>query len=222
MVVAGRMPAKKLAPYLIGQFAGSFIAALALWGLFADSVVQWLSTNGASATASNAAISIWCETFPNTSDAVVSTLVAACAEGLGAFLLVLVIFSLTESCNVGRPTTALAPLFIGLTLTIIICIIGPLTDGGVNPARDLAPRVVGLIAGFGSLAFSLDVILVYTVGPLVGGAIAALAFTKVIEPMHRRCVNDSDAPCDPATMKCHTDSCDRMAASKLAEADRID
>lgn len=221
MVTAGRMPAKKLVPYLIGQFAGAFAAALALWGLFADSVMKWLGDNGLTMMAKSSASSIWCEVFPNTSAAIVSTTVGAFAEGLGVFILVLVIFSLTESCNVGRPTNALAPLFIGLTVTVIICVVGPLTNAGLNPARDLGPRLVGLMVGFGNLAFSWKAVLVYTVAPLIGGVVAALVFTKIIEPMHKKCVNDGDVPCDPAAMKCHTDSCDRMAARELAEAERV-
>ena len=94
-------------------------------------------------------------------------------ETLGAFLLVLMVFALTEGCNVGRPDNALAPVFIGLTVTSIICLVAPLTQAGLNPARDLGPRLVSRIAGWGGAAFPDRVggfFHVYVLAPLLGAA----------------------------------------------------
>ncbi len=212
MVCAGRMPLRELPAYLIGQFVGAFCAGLALWGLFADTVAKWLADNGVTMMAKSSASSIWCEVFPNNSAAIVSNVVGAFAEGFGVFILVLVIFSLTSTENTGRPNTHLAPLFIGLTVAIIIGTIGPLTNAGLNPARDLGPRLVGLMVGFGNLAFSWDAILVYTVGPLVGGVLAALLYTKIVAPMHVRCINtDPNSPCNIDAKQCGEEECDRRS-----------
>lgn len=43
-------------------------------------------------------------------------------------------------------------LFIGLAVTIIISIIAPLTQAGLNPARDLSPRLFSMIMGWGDAA----------------------------------------------------------------------
>lgn len=184
MCVAGRLSWRKLPLYVFSQCVGAFAASAALWGLFADSVFKNMADEGVSMTVEGQASSIWCEVFPNTASGVFTPLVATCAEGLGVFVLVLVIFSMTEGCNVGRPSDALFPLFIGLTITIVICVVGPITNAGLNPARDLMPRLVGALVGWGSIACSWTDILVYTIGPLVGGGLAALFFTKVIEPNH--------------------------------------
>ena len=48
----------------------------------------------------------------------------------------------------GCPDDALAPVFIGLTVTSIIALIAPLTQAGLNPARDLGPRLVAWLAGW--------------------------------------------------------------------------
>lgn len=90
---------------------------------------------------------------------------------------------MTEGCNVGRPSDDLFPLFIGLTVTVLICTIGPMTDAGLNPARDLGPRVVGWFVGWKNIAFSTDTFIVYTIAPLIGAGLAAIFFTRVIEPM---------------------------------------
>ena len=126
------------------------------------------------------------EFYPNpSSTAVVSMPLAIGAEALGTFLLVLMIFALTEGCNVGRPDDALAPLFIGMTVTSIICLIAPLTQAGLNPARDLGPRLVAWLAGWGNAAFpdrTGGFLHVYVLAPLLGGLAASFFFVRVLEP----------------------------------------
>ena len=46
---------------------------------------------------------------------------AMLVEGFGTFLLVTMIFLLTEGCNVGRPSDGAAPIFIGGTVSALIC-----------------------------------------------------------------------------------------------------
>jgi glycerol uptake facilitator protein len=118
--------------------------------------------------------------------AVVTPLTAFLAEAIGTFALVFLIFSLTEGCNLGRPDDALAPLFIGLTVTIIISIIAPLTQAGLNPARDLSPRLFALLAGWGGAALPdryLGFLTIYVLGPICGAVFAAVIFTYVVEPL---------------------------------------
>ena len=79
--------------------------------------------------------------------ATVSLPLAMLAEGFGTMLLALFIFALTEDCNVGRPSSDLQPLFIGLTVSSIIFFVAPLTQAGLNPARDFGPRIVAYLSG---------------------------------------------------------------------------
>lgn len=191
MCIGGRMKWRELPIYIVGQLAGAFVAGGALWLLFADSVMKNLKNAGLSMASNSigSAASIWCEIFPNTSNGAVSYITGAFAEGIGVFLLVLVIFSLTSSSNVGRPNRALAPLFIGLTITIIINVVGPLTDAGLNPARDLGPRLWACIVGWGGIAFGgnpFETFMVYCAGPLIGAALAALCYNYLLEPLHKK------------------------------------
>lgn len=188
MVIGKRIPLKVLPTYLAGQCVGAFTAAATLWGLFSGSVYKSFGDLGLAAseafTVQTPASTIWMETSPNTAAGDIGTFGAFAAEAIGVFLLVLVIFSLTEKCNCGRPSGLIAPLFIGLTVTIIICVVGPLTDAGLNPARDVMPRLFGALVGWSSIAFSPEIFLVYVGGPFVGCTCASLLFTKVLEPMH--------------------------------------
>ena len=91
-------------------------------------------------------------------------------ETLGAFLLVVVVCAV--ALNI-RAREEWAPLAIGLTLGFVVMIFGPLTGASVNPARWFGPALIG---------DGLDAsdLLVYVVGPLLGGAIAAAVFRYVI------------------------------------------
>ena len=96
---------------------------------------------------------------------------------------------LTEGCNVGRPSSDSAPLWIGLTVSSVICLVAPLTQAGLNPARDFGPRVVAMIMGWGPAAqpdACGGAFWVYILAPVIGGIVAAILFTKLYEPLMNR------------------------------------
>jgi MIP family channel proteins len=94
----------------------------------------------------------------------------ALVEGIGTFVLVLVVLSVALNPSARRHW---APLAIGTTLGFIVMVFGPLTGAAVNPARWFGPALVGN---------EWASVWPYTVGPLVGGALAALFYRFVIEP----------------------------------------
>jgi glycerol uptake facilitator protein len=117
--------------------------------------------------------------------AIVSMPLAIGAEAFGTFLLLMMIFALTEGCNIGRPDNAIAPVFIGLTVTSVICLIAPLTQAGLNPARDFGPRLVAWFTGWGDAAFpdkTGGFLFVYILAPVIGGIFASLFFVHILEP----------------------------------------
>ena len=191
MVVGGRMTVGKLPYYLVSQFVGAFLAAAVLYLLFAESISAYELQNNIvrGSSESVATAMMFGEFYPNPGGgniATVSIMNAFWAEMLGTFALVFLIFALTEGCNVGRPDDAQAPLFIGLTVAAIICIIAPLTQAGLNPARDFSPRIFAYLAGWGKAAMpdnQYGFLTVYVLGPLVGGIGASLLFTKILQPL---------------------------------------
>ena len=203
MVVSKRMSARKLPVFLGAQFLGAFLAGFMLFFLFSSSIEAYESANnivrGAASSVDTARM--FGEFYPNPGAgaiSVVSMPLAIAAETFGTFLLLLFIFALTESCNVGRPSDAMAPIFIGLTVTSIICLIAPLTQAGLNPARDFGPRLVAWIMGWGSAAFpdsSGGFFWVYILAPIVGGILAALFWLYAIEPNMKRKLNEDECDC---------------------------
>ena len=192
MVVSKRMAAGKLPVYMAGQLSGAFIAGLIIYALFSSSISEFEAANnilrGSGESVQTARI--FGEYYHNPATGTgISMLNAIFAEALGTFILVLLIFSLTEGCNVGRPDHTFTPLFIGLSVTSIICLIGPLTQAGLNPARDFGPRMIAWIFGWGNASFPDNYggfFWVYILSPIIGGVLASFLFVKFVEPCMKR------------------------------------
>lgn len=76
-------------------------------------------------------------------------------------------------------------------MSTINYLVAPLTQAGLNPARDFGPRIVSWIFGWSAAAFpdhSGGFFFVYILAPLLGGPIAGLIFTNILEPlMNNKC-----------------------------------
>ncbi len=83
------------------------------------------------------------------------------------FFLVLVVYgSAIDSRGPG-----MGGLFVGLTITIDILAGGPMTGASMNPARTFGPALAG---GY------WENHLVYWIGPMLGGGLAALVYKKFL------------------------------------------
>jgi glycerol uptake facilitator protein len=107
---------------------------------------------------------------------------AFAAEVIGTGILVLVILGVTDERNVSFPKMLTAPT-IGVTVTLLICILGPLTMACFNPARDLAPRIFSSLAGWGTVPFQANGIgwlTVYCIAPILGGLLGGLTYRSCL------------------------------------------
>jgi aquaporin TIP len=101
----------------------------------------------------------------------VNAAAGATLEGLLTFLLVTVVFA--TAVDPKAAFKSIAALAIGLTITIDILFGGPFTGAAMNPARAFGPQLVGNHWENGW---------VWYVGPLVGGAIAAVIYELLYLP----------------------------------------
>jgi len=138
-VATGRMTIPRGLLYWAAQLLGAVVAA---------AVVRF--------TVGNAAVSMGTPDVAPT----VGILSAVILEAIGTFFLVLVVFGTAVD---ERAPKSVYPFAIGLTITLSIMAIGPLTGGAVNPARAFGPA---LVSGHWTNH------LVYWAGPLLGGALA--------------------------------------------------
>ena len=179
MCVVDKLHWKKLPIYILAQTFGAFSAGLLLYFIFSNAIVVYESANeilrGSSESYKSALY--FGEFFPNPGLETVlpiSVYGACFAEFLGTFLLVFVILKVTEKEEQIDNST---PLVIGVAVAIIICLIAPFTQAGLNPARDFGPRMVAYIMGWGDAALPsvpFSFLTVYIISPLAAGAVAAL------------------------------------------------
>jgi glycerol uptake facilitator protein len=193
LAAAGRLPFRRAPGYVLMQFLGAFCASGALYALFAGPLRAFESANRIvrGAPGSEASAMIFGEFFPNPSwhspaggAAVVSPGAAFLVEATGAAVLALVVLCVTDPRNRSHPGPLTAAT-IGLTITMLISLFGPLTMAGFNPARDFAPRLFSALAGWGGLVFRVNGsgwLTVYIVAPLAGGLAGALAYRQFFQP----------------------------------------
>ena len=192
MAVWRGFPKSKVAPYIGSQLLGAFCGSLLLYALFHGMIAHFETAHGIARGGPGSELSamVFGEYFPNpaivgtTAEAYrqVSHVTAMMGEGIGTAFLACFVFALTESRNPQAPRF-MAPLFIGLTVSIIISIIAPLTQAGLNPARDFGPRLVSYLFGWGEVAIPGPrggFFTVYILAPIIGGVLGAGVYQGLV------------------------------------------
>ncbi len=197
----GAFPASRVVPYWIAQLAGGMAGAALVYidyfSAFADFEAIRGITRGAMSegkllgTAAGGA-GVFCNfpAFDNLAGNVFS-------EVLGTAVLLLGIRALTDRRNVA-PGRGFEPLLVGLLVLAIGLCLGAPTGYAINPARDLGPRIVAALCGWGQSVFSSHgwYFWVPVVGPLVGGIIGIAIYDRVIAPY----LPPEDEPAPPGTV----------------------
>ena len=200
-------PRAKIVPYILSQLVGAFLASALLLALFSGVLAAFEHDKGLvrGHPGSELSAMVFGEYFPNpgicgtTSEAYakVSEFQAMVAEGFGTAVLAFLIFALTDARNRNRPHGTLFAPFIGLTITILICVLSPLTQAGFNPARDFGPRVLAYFAGWGSIAIPGPrggFFTVFILSPIVGGLIGGGLYDLLLRPAFAVALAMADEP----------------------------
>ena len=188
---------KKVVVYITAQMLGGFVAGSVLFGTYHNAIVAFEEERGIERGVNGSELSamIFGEYFPNPalfpgSPDIVSPIGALFTEAWATAVLVFVIFAFTDPHNttVGSGKHKVpVPILIGATVMILISLYGPLTQAGLNPARDFGPRVFAALAGWGEVAIPgpRKGFWVYIVGPvcggLAGGALYDLVAAKAMQ-----------------------------------------
>lgn len=156
--LAGRLGATKTAACIVAQLAGAVVAALLLRYIFQSEVSEQLSLGApAIAKAGEAAF-------------IVGRARGFVTEAVLTFFLMYVVYGTAVG---RRGPSGVAPLAIGLAVTMDILMGGPLTGAAMNPARAFGPALV---------ANSWADHWIYWVAPILGASAAAALFAYVMTP----------------------------------------
>jgi len=159
-------PWRKVAPYILAQTAGAFLAAgLVYW--------EYLPAFHASDPKLEHTANVF-TTFPAFPQIPTAGLLD---QTIGTALLLFLVMALIDERN--QPLGAnLTPVMIGAVVVAIGMSFGGMHGYAINPARDFGPRLFTVVAGFknngltdGSMVFWVPI-----VGPIVGGILGAAAY----------------------------------------------
>jgi len=190
-----KFPLRKVPLYIAAQLLGAFLAAGTLYALFGNVLHDFESAAGVVRGQAGSEVSamVYGEYFPNPAiakamnwtPASVTMLQATLGEGIGTAFLAFFVFAVTDPRNRNGPGNRLLPLFIGLTVSIIISVIAPLTQAGLNPARDFGPRLFSYFVGWGDIAIPGPrggFFTVYILAPCLGALVGSAAYQYLIQP----------------------------------------
>lgn len=157
----GRFPAKDLVPYIIAQVVGGIAAGGVLYliatGKAGFDVAGGFASNG----------------YGEHSPGGYSLQAALITEVVMTMMFLVIILGSTDK----RAPAGLAPIAIGLGLTLIHLISIPVTNTSVNPARSTG---VALYVGNWAVAQ----LWLFWVAPIIGGVLGALVYRVIGKPDH--------------------------------------
>jgi aquaporin Z len=157
--MGGRFPANQLLPYIVSQVIGAIAAGGVLYliasGKAGFDVAAGFASNG----------------YGEHSPGGYSLLSALITEVVMTMMFLLIILGATDT----RAPTGLAPVAIGLGLTLIHLISIPVTNTSVNPARSLG---VAVYVGDWALAQ----LWLFWLAPIIGAVLGALVYRFIGSP----------------------------------------
>lgn len=153
LTVAGRFPAREVLPYVLAQLLGAVAGAAVLYLIASGKAGFDLSAGFAS------------NGFGEHSPGGYTLTAGFVCEVVMTFAFVFVILGATDH----RAPAALAPVAIGLALTLIHLVSIPVTNTSVNPARSTGPAL--LVGGW-----ALAQLWAFWVAPLLGAVAAGIVY----------------------------------------------
>jgi len=176
LAVKRGFPWKDVVPYIVAQMVGAFIGAFIVFLVYMEGLQKAGMPN------------IWCtgpgSTFGNSfwgavgdkGDGVAYSLMNAfIAEVVGTAVLLWGVLASGDGKNMGLKDN-LGPFVVALTVLAVGISLGGPSGYAINPARDLGPRLLGLVVGTKGLFDGLYWLVAPIIGPIVGAVIGVFTY----------------------------------------------
>ncbi len=170
-----QFPWSKVFPYIAAQMVGAFLGAFAVYLTYMEGLRGagmpnvWTSGPGSVFDAAGNLIGSY------------SLLNASLAEFFGTMVLLWGIMASGDSKNLGLPRN-LGPFLVGFTVLAVGLSLGGSSGYAINPARDLGPRLFGLLAGTQGLFDGLYWLIPPVLVPCIAGPIGIVLYDWFIAP----------------------------------------
>lgn len=178
-----KFPVRELPAYVAAQMVGGFFGSAVVFASLGGALLRKDELRGIKPgdAASLGTVAGFTDYF---AEDYVGPFGAFAIEALGTGILMFMIFALTDERNPARPSAGMIPFFVGMTVTVLICLFAPLTMAGWNPARDLPPRIIAVMVGYGELALPgpQGGFWAFSLGPCFGAVIGGLFYDYLIAP----------------------------------------
>ncbi|WP_265520740.1 aquaporin [Oerskovia flava] len=170
--IGGRTAWRDLLPYWLAQLVGAVLAGLVLFATIPQAGLPILQQGGAIAEATRQSfLSSVANGYGDDSPLAAATNGAFAFDMVAVLLIEVVVTAVFVGIILGvtdqRSTAKIAPVAIGLALTVGLLIAAPFSGGSLNPARSFAAAV---------FAGDMSQVWLFIVAPLAGAAIAALFY----------------------------------------------
>jgi glycerol uptake facilitator protein len=180
VAVRKQLPWNKVPKYWVAQVLGCFMGAALVFLVYNNAINHYdQAQHIIKGTANSVSTYSTFATFP--APYFHSVLGPLVDQIVGTFFLVLFVCAVTDEFN--SPVSAgMAPFIVGMIVLAVGISFGANAGYAINPARDFGPRIFAWIAGWGKIAFPgnygniNDYFWIPIIGPLIGGAIAAVTY----------------------------------------------
>jgi glycerol uptake facilitator protein len=166
LAIKGDLAWSLFLPYALAQIAGAMFGS----GLvYLHYLPHWKETEDA-----DAKLAIFC-----TAPAIPHTVSNMISEVIGTFVLVFGILAI----GINKMADGFGPFMVGMLVVVVGLALGGTTGYAINPARDLGPRIMhALLPIHGKRDSNWGYAWIPVIAPLIGAALAALAFMAIPFP----------------------------------------
>lgn len=175
-------PWGKVVPYIIAQLVGAFLGALGVYLVYMEGLQSagmpnvWCTGPG-----STFGQAFWSGTVEGVSGTPYSIFNASLAELFGTMVLMWGVLASGDAKNLGLKNN-MGPWLVGGTVLAVGLSLGGPSGYSINPARDLGPRIFGLLVGTTGLFEGLYWLIPPVLVPLLGGVLGPFLYDWFISP----------------------------------------
>jgi MIP family channel proteins len=171
LTIRGDLKPSKLPFYILAQIIGAFIGSLLVYMNYSEAILEFEIKAGIlrSSIESIRTASLFA-TYPASQ---ISNWNAFFDQFLGTTILVFLIFVINEEKNKIFDTN-IAPILVSLVVVAIGMSFGVNAGYAINPARDLGPRIMTYMLGWGKIVFTVrdNYFIIPIISPILGGIFA--------------------------------------------------